>query len=76
MLKTRAGDVLGNDVEPLVMPLWPDTGQALGLGKNSTYAAAKAGDIPTVRFGRLKKVPMWFYRQLRDGQKPVADKAA
>jgi hypothetical protein len=69
MLKsTRAGEACGASVEPLVIPLWPETGQALGLGKNSTYAAAARGEIPIVRFGRLLKVPMWFYRQLRDGK--------
>jgi len=62
MLKSNA-----DDTGPLVMPLWPETGQALGLSKNATYDAARRGEIPTVTFGRLKKVPMWFYRQLSDG---------
>jgi hypothetical protein len=51
----------------LVADLWPETGKALGLSRNATYEAARRGEIPTVPFGRLKKVPMWFYRQLRDG---------
>ena len=59
--------------DPLVLPLWPETGQALGLSRNATYDAARRGEIPTVRFGRLKKVPMWFYRKLVDGTpKPAA----
>jgi hypothetical protein len=66
MLKTRKGEIIGNG-GPLVLPLWPETGQALGLSKNATYDAARAGTIPTVRFGRLLRVPMWFHRQLRDG---------
>jgi hypothetical protein len=61
-MKTKPGHP-----DRLVMPLWPDTGRALGLSKNATYDAARAGSIPTVTFGRLKKVPMWFYRQLLDG---------
>jgi hypothetical protein len=56
-----------DEQEPLVAPLWPDTGKALGLSRNATYDAANRGEIPTVVFGRLKKVPMWFFRQLRDG---------
>jgi hypothetical protein len=28
------------------MPLWPEAGQALGLGKNGTYEAAERGEIP------------------------------
>lgn len=41
----------------LVYDLWPEVGQMLGLTKNGTYAAAKRGDIPTIRIGRLLKVP-------------------
>jgi hypothetical protein len=73
MLKTKAGDIIGADL--LVVPLWPETGQALGLSKNATYDAARAGTIPTVRFGRLLKVPMWFHRQLRDGTSKPSDAA-
>jgi hypothetical protein len=56
--------------EPLAMPLWPDTGRLLGLGKNRTYDSARAGEIPTVPFGRVLRVTMWFYRQLREGPGP------
>jgi hypothetical protein len=66
MLKTKAGEVIGA-TGPLVVNLWPETGQALGLSRNATYEAARRGEIPTVPFGRLKKVPIWFFRQLRDG---------
>ena len=31
--------------------LWPEAGRRLGLGKNATYAAARRGDIPTLRLG-------------------------
>jgi hypothetical protein len=50
-----------------VVDLWPEAGTALNLGKNLTYAAAREGTIPTVKFGKSIKVPMWFIRQLRDG---------
>ena len=56
-----------DESKKLVADLWPETGQALGLSRNATYEAARRGEIPTVQFGRLKKVPMSFYRQLRDG---------
>ena len=36
-----------------IFPLWPEAGKVLG----TTYAAARAGDIKTVRFGRLLRVP-------------------
>lgn len=30
------------------VPIWPHAGQALGLGKSTTYNAANAGDLPGV----------------------------
>lgn len=44
-------------VEALVMPLWPDAGRALGLGRNATYEAVARGEIPVIRFGRRIVVP-------------------
>jgi excisionase family DNA binding protein len=35
----------------------PEAGRLLGLNRNKAYAAAAAGEIPTIRFGRLLKVP-------------------
>ena len=35
----------------------PEAGEMLGLNRNAAYAAAKRGDIPTIRLGRLLKVP-------------------
>jgi len=29
-----------------------------GLGRNASYEAAKRGDIPTIRVGRLLRVPV------------------
>jgi excisionase family DNA binding protein len=54
----RAADAVGGKEKPLVINLWPDAGQALGLSKTTTYEAARMGQIPTVRFGRLWKVPV------------------
>lgn len=41
----------------LVYNLWPEVGQMLGLTRNSTYEAAKRGDIPIIRIGKLLRVP-------------------
>lgn len=39
------------------IPLWPDAGQALGLQRSATYAAAQAGNIPgLLRIGRSYRV--------------------
>jgi hypothetical protein len=51
--------------ENAVLPLWPETGKVLGLRRGATYAAAHSGDIRTVRFGRLLKVPTtWLKAKL------------
>jgi hypothetical protein len=49
---------------PVMVRLWPDAGQALGLTRNQTYDCANRGEIPTVTFGKLKRVPIgWLRRQ-------------
>ena len=35
----------------------PEAGAMIGLGRNSSYEAAKRGEIPTLEFGGLKIVP-------------------
>jgi hypothetical protein len=40
-------------------------GQILGLRRGATYAAARSGEIKTIRLGRLKKVPTaWLKAKL------------
>lgn len=46
------------------MPLWPDVGQLLGLGRSATYEAARRGAIPVLRFGRRTVVPTAALRRL------------
>ena len=36
----------------------PEAGRWLGIGRNSAYEAARRGDIPTIRIGRLLRVPV------------------
>jgi len=42
----------------------PDAGKMIGLGKNASYDAAKAGKIPVMEFGKQKIVPRleWLKR--------------
>jgi excisionase family DNA binding protein len=43
----------------------PEAGRLLGLGRNAAYDAARRGDIPTLRIGRLVLVPkMPLHRML------------
>jgi excisionase family DNA binding protein len=47
-----------SDRECLTMTV-PEAGRYfLGLSKNASYDAAKRGDIPTIRVGRLLRVPV------------------
>jgi hypothetical protein len=55
-----------------VLPLWPETGRILGLQRGATYAAAKSGDIKTIRIGRLWKVPTAWLRQRLELDGPAA----
>jgi hypothetical protein len=36
------------------------------LGRNASYAAAKRGDIPTIRIGKLLRVPVRALEQKLD----------
>ena len=47
-----------NDIEPKTMSI-PEAGRIyLGLSRDSAYEAAKAGLIPFIQVGRLKRVPI------------------
>ncbi len=35
----------------------PEAGAFLGLSRNASYEAAARGDLPTIRIGKLLKVP-------------------
>jgi excisionase family DNA binding protein len=35
----------------------PEAGERLGISRNGAYAAAKRGEIPTIRIGKLLRVP-------------------
>ena len=50
--------------ENVLLPLWPETGKTvLGLSRGATYSAAAKGQIKTIPFGRLRKVPTAWLRQ-------------
>jgi hypothetical protein len=52
----------------------PEAGAMLGLCRNAAYAAAKRGDIPTIRIGRLLRVPVRALEAMLDraGEKASA----
>jgi excisionase family DNA binding protein len=50
----------------------PEAGKALGLTRHGAYAAAKRGEIPTLRFGRLLRVSRrWLDQVLCNGPIPL-----
>jgi excisionase family DNA binding protein len=42
----------------------PEAGAKLGLSRNASYAAAKRGDIPTIKIGKLLRVPKAAFDQM------------
>ncbi|NUU39628.1 helix-turn-helix domain-containing protein [Tardiphaga robiniae] len=45
----------------------PEAGALLGLNKNASYKAARRGDIPTIRIGKLLKVPKVAFHAMING---------
>ena len=54
-------------IERMTVPVWPDAGQMLGLGRNATYDAVARGEIPVLRFGRRIVVPRKALERLVNG---------
>jgi hypothetical protein len=46
----------------------PEAGAKLGLNRNASYGAAKRGEIPTIKIGRLLKVPKAAFHAKFGGQ--------
>jgi excisionase family DNA binding protein len=42
----------------------PEAGAMLGLSRNNSYLAAKRGDIPTIKIGKLIRVPKAAFHQM------------
>jgi hypothetical protein len=39
-----------------------EAGRILGRAKNAAYSAARAGDLPTIKVGKTKRVPTAYLR--------------
>jgi hypothetical protein len=42
----------------------PEAGAMLGLSRNASYAAARSGAIPTIKIGKLLRVPIRALEQM------------
>jgi excisionase family DNA binding protein len=58
----------GEAIKRLTVPVWPDAGRTLGLGRNATYVAIARGQIPAIRIGRKLLVPKRALERLANGE--------
>lgn len=54
----------------------PEAGKMVGLGKNASYDAAKAGKIPVLEFGGQKIVPKYRWLGILGATNVDADDVA
>jgi hypothetical protein len=57
-----------HEIEPQVVPLWPDAGRALGMCRGTTYKKAAMGEIPTLPFSGKKMVSKKVLDRLINGE--------
>ena len=50
----------------------PEAGRWLGIGRNAAYEAARRGDLPVIRIGRLLRVPVVALERMLDRSEPAA----
>jgi excisionase family DNA binding protein len=51
-----------------------EAGKYLGLSRNSAYAAAARGEIPTIRVGKLLRVPVPAFERMLGIEQPATEK--
>jgi hypothetical protein len=56
-------EILQRIMTELTVELWPTAGNALGIGRSSTYEGARNGEIETIAVGRRRPVPTSFLRR-------------
>ena len=49
-----------------------EAAKALGIGRSAGYAAARSGELPTVRIGRRLLVPRDALERMLTGDRPAA----
>ena len=61
--------IMAEIVERPVVPLWPHAARVYGISRGAAYAAAQAGEIETIRIGRLlKAITAPMRRRLQIGE--------
>jgi excisionase family DNA binding protein len=49
----------------------PEAGKKIGLSRNAAYAAAARGDLPIIKFGKLKRVPKAAFDRMLEHAMPL-----
>jgi len=68
--------VTGRDIEERGTYTVPQAGRMAGLSRNGAYAAAERGEIPTIRFGRLLRVPAAAWDRILSEGRPTTPSAS
>lgn len=55
-------------IKTLTVPLWPDAGQALGLGRCTTYKKADTGEIKTLPMSGKRLVPVAWLEKITSAE--------
>jgi hypothetical protein len=53
-----------DEIESKAVPLWPEAGRMLGLGRGTTYKKAQTGEIKTLPLSGKKLVPRSWLKQV------------
>lgn len=58
----------GADATPRMTLTIEEAARMLGIGRNSAYEACKRGEIPSIKIGRLLRVPRIPFERMLAGQ--------
>jgi excisionase family DNA binding protein len=64
-----------SDEQPLTISV-PEAGRRLGISRNASYDAAGRGEIPTIKIGKLLRVPVRALERMLDNASERTDATA
>ena len=50
-------------MEKLLVSVWPEAAEALGIGRSTAFALVSSGELPSVRVGKRRLVPTAALRE-------------
>lgn len=62
---------MNDEMERKVLTV-PEAGAQLGIGRNASYDAARRGDIPVIKLGKLLRVPKLAIERMLDPSIEIA----